>query len=418
MMKRIKIFAISIGLTLLLLLLTVEIVKPQNPSLQDRYKYGAIDKTGKYIIPPQFDNIQYFSEGLALVEVQGKTGYVDRTGKMVISLFEAYAKSFSEGLAVAIKRGYKYGYIDKTGKYAIPPQFDEAGSFHEGIAAVKTERGYGYLNKQGSYVIPPGLSIATTFKDGLAIVGGTRYSIIDKTGKAVSQAFDYIDDPSAFGIGYTLEFKDGLVKVGMGGSHCRFGGIRDGKWGYIDRTGKLVIPLKLDNANDFYEGRATNFYATSSYEAATGPYEAEICAREGKWGYIDKQGNTVIPPKFDEVRDFSEGRAAVKIGEKWGYINLEGEMVVPPRFQPYYTGNPNTGQPSKFSEGLASVAMPQTQKSGYIDKKGKFFIDPIFDEASDLKDGLAIVIINENAGVIDKTRKYVIEPKFDGFDIF
>ncbi|MBD0310303.1 MAG: WG repeat-containing protein, partial [Microcoleus sp. T1-bin1] len=186
----------------------------------------------------------------------------------------------------------------------------------------------------------------------------------------------------------------------------------------IDRTGKLVIPLKLDNANDFYEGRATNFYATSSYEAATGPYEAEICAREGKWGYIDKQGNTVIPPKFDEVRDFSEGRAAVKIGEKWGYINLEGEMVVPPRFQPYYTGNPNTGQPSKFSEGLASVAMPQTQKSGYIDKNGKFSIDPIFDEASDFKDGLAIVRINEKAGVIDKTRKYVIEPKFDDIDIF
>ncbi len=151
-MKRIKIFAISISLTLLLLLLTVKIVKPQNPSLQAPYKYGAIDKTGKYIIPPQFDNIESFSEGLALVEVQGKTGYVDRTGKMVIPLFEGYAKSFSEGLAVAIKRGYKYGYIDKTGKYAIPPQFDEAGSFHEGIAAVKTERGYGYLNKQGSYI--------------------------------------------------------------------------------------------------------------------------------------------------------------------------------------------------------------------------------------------------------------------------
>jgi hypothetical protein len=109
-MKKNKVFAVSIGLTLLLLLLTVKTVKPQNPSLPNQYKYGAIDKTGKYIIPPQFDNIQYFSEGLALVEVQGKTGYVDRTGKMVIPLFEGYAKSFSEGLAAAIKRGYKYGY--------------------------------------------------------------------------------------------------------------------------------------------------------------------------------------------------------------------------------------------------------------------------------------------------------------------
>ena len=412
-MKKNKIFAFSIGLTLLLLLLTVKTVKPQNPSLPNQYKYGAIDKTGKYIIPPQFDNIQYFSEGLALVEVQGKTGYVDRTGKMVIPLFEGYAKSFSEGLAAAIKRGYKYGYIDKTGKYVIPPHFDEVASFHEGIAAVGTERRYGYINQQGSYVIPPRLSITTTFKDGLAIVGGTKYSIIDKTGKAVSQAFNYIDDPSEFRVTYTLEFKDGLMKVGMGGSHCRFGGIRDGKWGYIDRAGKLVIPLKLDNANDFYEGRAEMFYATSSYEDATGPYEAESCSREGKWGYIDKQGNNVIPGKFDEVRDFSEGMAAVRIGKRWGYINLEGEMVVPPRFQ-----ESSNGQPSKFSEGLVSVVMPQTQKSGYIDKNGQFVIDPIFDEASDFKDGLAIVRINEKKGAIDKKGNYVVEPKFESLDIF
>lgn len=40
----------------------------------------------------------------------------------------------------------------------------------------------------------------------------------------------------------------------------------------------------------------------------------------GKWGYIDTRGNIIIPLQFEEADQFSEGMAAVKVAGKWGYI--------------------------------------------------------------------------------------------------
>ena len=47
---------------------------------------------------------------------------------------------------------------------------------------------------------------------------------------------------------------------------------------------------------------------------------------KGKWGFIDAEGKTVIPFKFDGPGYFMGNYAAIKIGEKWGLIDLKGEM--------------------------------------------------------------------------------------------
>ena len=81
-----------------------------------------------------------------------------------------------------------------------------------------------------------------------------------------------------------------------------------GKYGYIDKTGKLVINPQFDDAHDFSKGLAR--------------------VRIGdKWGYIDKTGKYVINPQFDGASDFSEGLAMVWIGGKWGYIDKTGKLV-------------------------------------------------------------------------------------------
>src|SRR6218665_2038281 len=77
-------------------------------------KWGYIDKNGKITIKPQFDEAQWFQEGLASVKLDGKWGYIDKTGKMAIKPQFEDAQWFHEGLA-RIKLGSKLGYIDKTG---------------------------------------------------------------------------------------------------------------------------------------------------------------------------------------------------------------------------------------------------------------------------------------------------------------
>jgi hypothetical protein len=54
-----------------------------------------------------------------------------------------------------------------------------------------------------------------------------------------------------------------------------------------------------------------------------------IWDEQGKYGYIDATGRVVIKPQFDGALPFTEGLAAVSIGKKWGFIDSSGKVVVP-----------------------------------------------------------------------------------------
>lgn len=91
---------------------------------------------------------------------------------------------------------------------------------------------------------------------------------------------------------------------------------RDGKYGFIDNTGQVVIPPKYDLAWDFSEGLAR-------------------VSQNGKAGFIDNTGKVVIPLKYDKADSFYNGVAGVldrSTGEAF-YINRQGERL-------YWLGEP------------------------------------------------------------------------------
>jgi hypothetical protein len=134
---------------------------------------------------------------------------------------------------------------------------------------------------------------------------------------------------------------------------------KDGKWGYIDRTGKVVIKPQFYWAEEFSEGLAA--------------FESD----EGLYGYIDETGRVVIEPKLERWSPFSEGLAAVAIKNmEWGYIDKTGKWVIEPHF---FYANP-------FKDGFASVDLAVVKdgvilmaekKSTMIDRMGKVMINPI-----------------------------------------
>ncbi len=84
------------------------------------------------------------------------------------------------------------------------------------------------------------------------------------------------------------EFRDGLAKV-----------VKNGQSGFVDTTGREIIPLSFDYVSSFVEGMAR-------FEQAR------------KWGFVDKKGKVVIPATFDFAGSFSEGLAIVeRKGKKW-----------------------------------------------------------------------------------------------------
>jgi hypothetical protein len=367
-------------------------------------KYGYIDRTGKVLVKPQFDSATEFVGGMARVDLGTQWTYIDEAGELLKKKFDPPARlgdyfyNFSDGLAVyrvggkqkrtpdgyrSIIVGGKYGYLNKKGEVVIPVSFDGALIFRDGLAAVQSEGKWGFIDKQGALAIPARYEAAHDFAAGLARVKlQGKWGFIDKQGKLVGQpAFDEAS-----------EHQDGLARIMVAG-----------KFGFVDLRGEVVIEPKLDYAGHFNSDRCL-----ARVDTKKGDYF------EQKFGYIDKSGKFVIPAKYGDTRDFSEGLAAVKVNSPfsskqgpdntWGYIDKTGAYVITPR---YY-------QVHEFSEGLAAVSPKTLAPFGYIDRTGKFVIEPQFDlRTGPFKNGIARVYTDrdfktrDDHGYIDRAGKFI-----------
>lgn len=134
-----------------------EEAKPTLPLKPEEWR--RVNKNGKWgfhdglktVIPPQFDEVFMFHEGLASVEVGDKFGYVGEDGAWVIEPVYDCAMSFSEGLA-SVQIGEKCGYIDKQNNLVIPCVYDACTQFENGRAKVKQNGGWGTIDKEGKIV--------------------------------------------------------------------------------------------------------------------------------------------------------------------------------------------------------------------------------------------------------------------------
>lgn len=208
-------------------------------------RWGYLDSTGKYQIAPLYEKAAAFSEGLALVSRDGdRYFYISKQGKPVTdSIFKVpaivklnglesfSARRFSEGLA-AVSNGDKMGYIGRDGRQVIDFVFTDAGVFGEGLAPAKKDSLYGFVNRKGEWVIRPRFLLAASFSEGLAavmlgedIVDG-KWGFINKEGKLVIPA----TLAGAVAWGDDLHFSNGLCQTYFS----------SGSWGYINRSGKVV----------------------------------------------------------------------------------------------------------------------------------------------------------------------------------
>ena len=145
-------------------------------------------------------------------------------------------------------------------------------------------------------------------------------------------------------------------------------------------------------------------------------YNITIKMKEGLFQIIDYSGKVISEPKLTSVGSrnscFKEGMAPVKIGDKWGYIAPNGRQTIEPRF---------SIDAGKFNNSLARVTDDNTfrgWKTGFIDKTGKYVIEPLFNSACDFIDNLALVQYGEKYGFINKSGAFIIEPKFNDAYVF
>lgn len=145
-------------------------------------------------------------------------------------------------------------------------------------------------------------------------------------------------------------------------------------WGYIYKTGQMVIQPQFDDESLSFSG---NF--------SEGLTPVKI---GGKWGFMGKTGQMVIEPQFDGAHSFSNGVACVDVGEKCGFIDKTGQIVIEPQFDKV-----ELWDGKRFCEGLANVEIDG--KGGFIDKTGQVVIELEFDAVMPFSEGLASVKVGE-----------------------
>jgi tetratricopeptide (TPR) repeat protein len=213
---------------------------PKTGELQDSYFTRNLllgpDKDGQYKIVA--DDLNPF-----FVESADKTilfGYKDSAGKVVIEPKYLRAHFFTDDLAgVEIAPG-KYAFVDKAGLVKIPGPFSSVRWFHNGHAWVEKDSKWFLIDTKGEIKSEKfaRLDELPDFFSVLAINGEKKFLFSDQV-----QGLDVSD--------YSIVrlFHEGLAAVQ-----------KDNKWGFIDTSGKLVVPTKYPLVGDFSEGLASAYF--------------------------------------------------------------------------------------------------------------------------------------------------------------
>ena len=128
---------------------------------------------------------------------------------------------------------------------------------------------------------------------------------------------------------------------------------------------------------------AQNEVWRDQYEQVDGFYDGLAAVRHhnGKWGFVNEKGTLVIPAVFDEAYSFDEGVSRVVRNDLYGLIDKKGKFIVPCKYKSI----------GVCLEGFLSVQDAETGKEGFIDKTGKIVVPLKYDIVDRFFDGMAFV---------------------------
>ncbi|MDF3003472.1 MAG: hypothetical protein K0Q48_3591, partial [Bacillota bacterium] len=308
--------------------------------------------------------------GILLCAAEPSYGSDFKVGQSLVAPDQVKA---GEGL---VYPGLEITWLDLGEEY-IRYYSSEPNQFAEGIFSLPISDGTLLINTDGTVIAAGSYGEVSAFSEGVAAVRkqrpwkadsdwqpgqlvappGFQIGYIDRTGKEVI--------PLGTFSGLYSDFHEGLAVLGSDGENK----------GFIDREGQIIIPQVYEDARDF-----------SGDLAPVKSTDTKL------WGYINKLGTLVIPMEYEKAESFHDGVAYVIKNGFAGYIDATGKEVIP--FQ-YQTKKSDPSDRS-FYNGLA-LATGADGKFGYIDKTGSFVIPPKYLEAAPFTGEVAFVTSENQA---------------------
>lgn len=326
----------------------------------------------------------------------GKTGtrtpvYISETGDVVdIPGLEDTCRINSpideteRGYLYPAKKDGLWGYVFPSGKWAIEPKFLYALPFHKNSGQVVVSAStYAYIDPSGEIQFQweaPALVGPVDNNRAIKYIPTNEekisLDIIDGTGNIVAR--DILIDELSVQFYYREEFQFERLAFTEGRLLVQ----RDGKYGFLNENGEWIVEPQYEDAEQYSEGLAA------------------VC-QNGKYGYIDLDGNVAIPLQYDGAMPFGEGLAAIKENNRWKFITPDNKKP----FFVTYNKLPTDYPPCLvFKEGVCNVLLDWWY---YIDKEENRLWDINFTEALPFNHGLAYVAEDYKKGYINKSGEWV-----------
>lgn len=415
-----------------------------NPSMKFNlyadYSYQFMDNTGKVVYDlKDYDNVNPFSEGLAVVEKDGKFGYINTDGVLAIPMRFDSAASFEGGKASVTMSGdyfsidstgmrleddwsydydedtddsdyyvissndYRQGVADKTtDKVILKPEYDYVDDLGEGLFQVTTDYKYGLFNANNQKIIEPqyeDMYVYNEYKVAVVETGDYLYKLIDFDGAVIMDDCDYI----------------GLIEDGL------FEFDKDGKTGLADSKGNVVIKPEYDSiyAYDTVDQvlvlELTNgeLYYTALYDiknkkminSSIDGYPVEVT--DGHIAIYENDGKSSIFSLGGSLILESDSDYITSSGDYYKFYNSEG----------YYFIMDAKGNEYLNNSGFENVYLPvdsdrviytQNGKYGIATLEGDIVVEAAYTNAASLRDGVMAVYENGDFGYINVYGKHIL----------
>ena len=304
--------------------------------------WALLDMQGAVRTPPMACDIMLNPHhDRATYRVDGRWGFIDTTGRVVLPPTYAFMGVFCEGLTIAATDAGDV-YLDVNGNVALPGPYQEATDFIDGLARVKVDGRWGIIDRSGAFVHPPEFDKIGTIVGAAAwAVKGGRCSVLGASG-VIGTDFDDVQMakhdgawPIKRGSTWSLLYPDGRLL----GAYDRVGAVDNGfvmantggKWGFLRADGTPVTEHRYDDLRSFIDGHAA----------------ARV---EGRGWSLLREDGTELPGAYDDVGMFGDGLCPVKKDGRWGFVNTQGEQVVAPSLVAV----------GRFCHGFAVVQAPDS----------------------------------------------------------
>lgn len=337
--------------------------------------WGFIDEQGKEVIPQMYDDMRDFdSEGIALANFKGRWGYIDKNNKSVIPFQYLDAHPFSNGLALVQGFDKKYTYINKKGEKQFDCPGEVCQSFNQGIAIFTKGASKGTLDTSGKVVIEAKYDDVITLNNQLFIAKygdlcgiinekdewllkpqfdkiyagknkfirakkGNLYTFVEVGNFKISS--DYYD--------YATDYVNGIAAVKKAEKYMLIDENRRQKYSSKDHIKPGGEGLWIEE-----EGGKFRFINADGKPLSDQWYEALYQFEEGLagyqkgeyWGYLNDSGVEVIPAELPIIWSCKEGKIRFISQGGYGFLSKDYQLLITPKYV----------EARDFVNGLARVA--------------------------------------------------------------